>query len=231
MKNAIYRYLGNCPPAFELFQKLEAAGDLYLIGGVLREFLDHKKIESLRDIDIVIDIKEQAYWLKILEQYPFQRNRFEGYKLMCSGLLMDTWNIEDTWAFRNRIVHCAPAEYVRYLPETVFLNVDSIIYDWKHEVWERKKYEEAMRTRILDVVLPDNPQILLNIVRSFVLSRRYHMKFSNTLKNIVLAELRETENSEEFAKKLFHEQIRRYRKEVLSQEELLREVEILLGDA
>ena len=130
MKNAILAYLEQCPPALELFHRLTSAGHVYLIGGVLREYLDHQCIESLRDIDIVIDVQNTDLWRNILRDYSFGVNRFGGNKLICSGLLLDVWPIETTWAFRNGIIQCAPKDYINKLPQTVFLNIDSVIYDW-----------------------------------------------------------------------------------------------------
>ena len=57
MKNSIRNYLRDHPPAAEIFKKIELAGDVILIGGILREFLDHNKIQNLRDIDIIVDVK------------------------------------------------------------------------------------------------------------------------------------------------------------------------------
>ena len=84
MKNAILAYLEQCPPALELFHRLTSAGHVYLIGGVLREYLDHQCIESLRDIDIVIDVQNTDLWRNILRDYSFGVNRFGGNKLICS---------------------------------------------------------------------------------------------------------------------------------------------------
>lgn len=120
MKHAIYKYLQKCPPALEFFRQLEQAGNIYLIGGILREFRDHNGIANLRDIDIIVSINNAELWKIILNKYYFQENRFGGYKLQCQDLLVDTWKIEETWAFRNNIVCCKACDYVKSLPNTVF---------------------------------------------------------------------------------------------------------------
>lgn len=53
----IENYLNYHPPAEQLFKELYEIGEIYLIGGVLREFLDAGDIKNLRDIDIVINTK------------------------------------------------------------------------------------------------------------------------------------------------------------------------------
>ena len=228
MKQIIYRYLNQHPPALELFQGLEQAGDLYLIGGVLREFLDHKDLHKLRDIDIIIDVKRPQQWKNTLEKYLLRSNRFGGNKLICDGLLVDTWPIEQTWAFRENIVECSPEEYVEKLPDTVFLNIDGIIFDWKHEKWNRSRYEEAMSSRILDVVLVDNPQIPLNIVRAFGLRKRYNMNFSENLVQVILAEYKRYQYIAQFLDLLMCEQQRRYKQDILSRAQLAAELDKLL---
>ncbi len=47
---------------------MEEIGNIYLIGGVLREFKDNNKIINLRDIDIIIDIKNSVCLEKILSK-------------------------------------------------------------------------------------------------------------------------------------------------------------------
>lgn len=227
MKNAIYTYLRKCPPSLELFEQLERVGNLYLIGGVLREFRDYHKIHSLRDIDIIVEINDRQLWEKTLRDFAFRTNRFGGNKLICHDLLVDAWALEETWAFRNHIVECEPKDYVTFLPSTVFLNIDSIIYDWNNEIWYDEIYQEAMQTRILDVVLEKNPQLLLNIVRAFVLKNRYQMQFSSKLKEIIFKQYENARNFSLFCDELFAEQVRRYNKPVLSKADLLNELNAL----
>ena len=69
IKDEIYSYLQDYPPSMELLNCLEETGDLYLIGGALREYKDYGKIKKLRDIDIVIDIKLMDRWNNILKKY------------------------------------------------------------------------------------------------------------------------------------------------------------------
>lgn len=228
MKNAIYAYLEKHPPAFELFQLLEQIGDIYLIGGVLREFLDHATISELRDIDVIINIKYRDLWAIMLNKYKLRSNRFGGHKLVCAGLLIDAWPIEQTWAFREKIVKCSPDQYVSMLPETVFLNIDGIIYNWEEEKWYDTKYRQALATKTLDVVLPQNPQILLNIVRSLVLKQRYDMNLSHALEKIIYEEFKKFRSMDQFIESLMSEQIRRYGKEVFPKEKMLLELDNII---
>ena len=230
MKNSIYYYLGNHPPALKLFQSLESAGDLYLIGGVLREYRDHHEINSLRDMDIIIQVRDVIAWNNILETYSFYTNRFGGHKLTCDGLLIDVWPIEDTWAFRKHIIQCPPEEYLLNLPKTVFLNIDGIIYDWDSETWYDAEYQQALSSHILDVVLPQNPQIPLNILRAFVLADRYNLSFSQKLTKIIYQSCSTFNSLSDFSYLLLQEQRKRYGKDIFSYEEIQNNLYTLLRD-
>lgn len=221
LSEAIHSYLKKYPPALELFLQLEETGDIYLIGGVLREFRDNGNILDLRDIDIIIDIKNRKQWKKILDEFETKMNSFGGYKLFCSGLVVDVWPLEETWAYRKSIVKCRPNEYPDHLVETVFLNIDAIIYDLKRNTWFDEKYQEAKRSGILDVVLEHNPQVPLNIIRAMILKKRYSMSYSQKLKNIIT---REMGKDKKFSDKLMQIQEDRYKREILSKDEIEKEL-------
>ncbi|MFR2170674.1 MAG: hypothetical protein ACLS54_08380 [Anaerostipes hadrus] len=69
----IENYLNYHPPAEQLFKELYEIGEIYLIGGVLREFLDAGDIKNLRDIDIVINTKEIDKFNEICLKYQAQK--------------------------------------------------------------------------------------------------------------------------------------------------------------
>lgn len=77
-----------------------------------------------------------------------------------------------------------------------------------------------MDTRILDIVLEENPFLELNIVRSFVLKKRYQMTFSERLKDLIKDYVQECETQKYDATyKLYETQNIRYKKEILSKNE------------
>lgn len=220
MKDAIYQYLDSHPPALRLFRSLESAGNLYLIGGILREYLDHHEFSFLRDMDIIIQVRDRTAWNDIIKKYSFYTNRFGGHKLVCDGLLIDIWPIEDTWAYRNHVIQCPPEEYLHNLPKTVFLNIDGIVYDWTSETWYDSEYRQAINSHLLDVVLPQNPQIPLNVLRAFVLADRYHLSFSSELTKIIYQSYVACDNLTQFSNLIFQEQQKRYKKEIYSRSEI-----------
>lgn len=215
--DAICDFLEKYPPSLELYKGLCQAGDLYLIGGVLREYRDKGDIQELRDIDIIIDITSEEVWEKFLLKYSPVRNSFGGYKMLCKDFVIDVWILRETWAYREKVISCTEPEFIKYLPETVFLNLDAIIYDLRRDVWYDQHYCNAMKSGEIDIILEKNPQLLLNIVRAFVLKKRYNMSFSNKLLNVIK---REVDINKDFLKDLMRIQEERYRKVVMCQSEI-----------
>ena len=217
-KKTVLRYLEEHPPAYRLFLDLQEAGNLYMIGGALREYRDKSSIKVLRDVDIIVDVKHQSVWDRIIQTYHLYTNRFDGYKINCQDLLVDTWELQQTWAYRTGTVQCDPDQYVNHLSKTVFLNIDSIIYDWNNERWDDSIYGQAMQSKMLDIVLRANPQPELNIVRAFVLQKRYQMRFSDALKQfIVEVYQKKYMDLDDFVAELMNKQRSRYKEEVLPQ--------------
>ena len=225
MKQIIYEHLEKCPPALELFRKLERYGNLYLIGGVLREFKDHGCIQELRDIDIVVDTLKKENCKAMLSEYEPQINTFGGYKISCLDLIVDIWFLDETWAYREKIMDCPPEQYGERLTDTVFLNIDGIAYNWNSEKWEEDKYRESMNLREIDIVLEQNPQVKLNIIRAMVLRKRYDFTFSERLKTIILEQ---KSSSDDLQQELYHIQKKRYKKDILSFDEIGEELNRLL---
>lgn len=227
MKNvraAVEEYLYSYPPAFELFQKFLQIGEVFLIGGVLREYRDKNNIEVLRDADFIIDVHDSVAWKELIEEYKPEKNHFDGYKFYCSGFLVDVWKVEDTWAYRKNIIQFDKDNYLDTLPKTVFLNLDSIIYDMNNDSWHDAIYSQAKESGILDVVLEDNPHLDLNILRSMILRRRYQMDYSEKLRAIIEQESRRNIN---LIERLLNIQEDRYHEEILSKVIIEEELQLI----
>ena len=214
---SIENYLNYHPPAEQLFKELYEIGELYLIGGVLREFLDAGDIKNLRDIDIVINTKEIDKFNEICLKYQAQKNSFDGYKMMCTDLVVDVWRIEQTWAYRENVVQCQENDYLKNLTRTVFYNIDSIVYDIKKDMWYDDVYKKAKENNMLDIVLEENPYIDLNILRGMILQSTYDMEYSSKIKDIVRDRYQQENNYE---KLLYDIEIKRYKREILSLDDI-----------
>ena len=70
---------------------------------------------------------------------------------------------------------------------------------------------------VIDVVLEENPQILLNIVRAFILKKRYTMSFSDKLMSII----NDTRAlNKDFIGSLMQIQKKRYKEIIIEQREI-----------
>lgn len=85
----------------------------------------------LRDIDIVLDTDRKEEYKRFIESYSPEKNRFGGYKIQCQDLIVDIWLLNQTWAYSTNKIQCQKQDYPSKLPQTVFLNMDSIVYDLK----------------------------------------------------------------------------------------------------
>ena len=73
-------------------------------------------------------------------------------------------------------------------------------------------------------VLDDNPQMELNLLRAMVLRKKYNMVYSQRLKDVFRKAMSYEMDYAELEKVLSREQIRRYKKEMLSEEEIKDEI-------
>lgn len=226
MKTTVLKYLNYHKLAQQLFMELYDIGDLYLIGGVLRKFLETGDIENVRDIDVVISTKEIDWFYKICMKYQARKNSFNGYKINCDGYSIDVWRIEDTWAYRKNIINCSEEDYLKNLPFTVFFNLDSLVYDIKRDVWYDELYRKAKESNILDIVLEDNPYIDLNILRGLIFQNKYHMKYSTRLKELISNRYKKEKNMKKI---LYDIQYKRYKKEVLSLDDIQNQLDYLFS--
>ena len=89
IRSNLKEYLNHHPIADQLFMKLYNIGELYLIGGVLREFLETCDFRNVRDIDLVISTKKVGQFHEICAKYHTKKNSFGGYKINCDGITID----------------------------------------------------------------------------------------------------------------------------------------------
>lgn len=227
IRSNLKEYLNHHPIADQLFMKLYNIGELYLIGGILREFLETCDFRNVRDIDLVISTKEVDQFHKICMKYHTKKNSFGGYKINCDGITIDVWNIENTWAYKKNIIKCFEEDYFKNLPYTVFYNLDSLIYDVKNDIWYDDFYKEAKESNVLDIVLEENPQIDLNILRGMIFQNRYHMEYSERLIKLIHERCR---NEKEYGKILYAIQLKRYKKKILSLKDIEEQLDQIFSE-
>ncbi|WP_394884790.1 hypothetical protein [Clostridium butyricum] len=180
-----YKLIKEYPDANSLINQLGKYGELLLFGGAVREYNDSGFETMPRDFDIVISKNNNVDLDMILQNFYYKKNRFNGYKLNTNGIEFDIWELENTWAFKENKINCSQNEYKYRLQDTVFLNIDSVVYNLTARKMFDEKYEKAMKSKEIDVVLEDNPYKELNMVRAIALKNKYDMEFSARLKNMI----------------------------------------------
>jgi hypothetical protein len=139
-------------------------GGIYLFGGILRDLALFGRKGFASDIDLVVegDWKHVIVHLKALGA---NQNRFGGFRLNVDGWPVDIWSACETWAIREGFVRYRGIES---LTETTILNWDAILMDWRtKQVVARPKYFREIQSRVLDIVLVENPNPLGAAVRAF----------------------------------------------------------------
>lgn len=156
--------------------------EVYLFGGAVRDYLENN-LDSFRDLDFVVKSKScQSIDIEhyIPTQTKFSRNRYNGYKIYFSDFIVDIWNIENTWAFKNHKLQTS----VENLLNSVYLNIDSLVYLLNEERFINdcdKVYESIKLKKQLDIICKETPYETLNLLRAIIYKNKYSLEFSDNL--------------------------------------------------
>jgi hypothetical protein len=139
-------------------------GEVYLFGGVLRDLALFGRRGFSSDIDLVVE-GDWHHCVPYLRSLGASRNKFGGYRLEVDGWPIDIWHARDTWAIRQGLV---PYQGIASLTKTTILNWDAILMNWRTRNFiAQEGYLDAIKSRVLDVVLERNPNPLGTAVRVF----------------------------------------------------------------
>jgi hypothetical protein len=139
-------------------------GDIYLFGGVLRDLalLGRRGFNS--DIDLVVE-GAWDHCIQYLQSLEARKNKFGGYRLKIGAWPIDIWNARDTWAITQGLV---AYRGIASLTQTTVLNWDAILMNWRTRTFiYRDGYLAELKSRLLDIVLEQNPNPLRMAVRVF----------------------------------------------------------------
>ncbi|WP_373483854.1 hypothetical protein [Acetobacterium sp.] len=212
--------------ADKLIRKLEENGEIIVFGGAVREYIETNYEKLPRDFDIVFKkTKKHKDLESLLSGFFYKKNRFDGYKVLLDDLEFDIWNIDDTWAFRENKVKCKKAHYSQKLTETVFLNVDSIVFNLNKCTLDGKNFYNALENKELDIILEDNPFLELNLLRALVFKDKYDMSLS---KKLVESFRKFSRNNDNYLEALYNIQFSHYKTEKIDKNQLKKELEYII---
>jgi len=182
--NDFFSLMKNYPQANDFIRKLQKNNQMFLFGGAVRKYIESGNNffeDNLpRDFDFVLKKQYDFNLDDIFQSYNYKKNRFGGYKVILNNLTFDVWELSNTWAIKNKYVELSEKK----LCETVFLNIDAIVYDFHNKKLYDEKYQEAKKKRCLEMVLEKNPCKELNLVRSMIFKQKYQMSYSDKLKAV-----------------------------------------------
>ncbi len=184
MKNmlikSLYSKLKTDKDSYNFIMNLMNCCDLYLFGGGVRDLLNNN-LDNIRDLDFVMKSKNNE--MINLESYipdniNFKKNRFNGYKIFFDNLIIDIWDIENTWAFKSNLLNGS----VENLLDSVYLNIDALLYYLNENRYINNCDETYKKIKQLDIILEETPYEKLNLLRAIIYKNKYSLKISNNLK-------------------------------------------------
>lgn len=212
-----------------LLNKIAEKGDIYIIGGALRDSYFNNLIDyKIRDLDLVFSEKIDKI-KEILEEYSYYKNRFGGYKLKLDELYIDIWSYYDSWAFKNKLVKSSKCS-LSSLSKGTFLNIDSLVYNYNTSEMYSYFFKKIIEKRKIDFIskneeyIEKNPNSSLNIVRMLYMQDKYSLTFSDKVKEYII------KYSNKDYKKLYNAQFQHYHQEILEENKIKEKIEILIGE-
>jgi len=202
----------------EFITELSEVGDLLFFGGSIRHVYFEKIEDYPRDFDIAIKFRNKNKFNEVINKYDFKVNRFGGYKFNISNTEFDVWDLNNTWAFKNTYLRACEENLVK----SVFLNVDGIVFNFNKSKLYDYGITQTIKTKEIDILLPNNPQVELNLLRALIFKKKYNFELSSRLKKL-LNDFNNKGNNE-FLEQLHSLQFSHYKTEKISKLEIANEI-------
>lgn len=173
-ENAFYYFIKTFvleDESWTLLNVLASHEQVYVLSGIIRDFLTGE-YEGVRDFDCVLvhgNIKDVDI-IQFLRKSERKVNSFGGLKIKRPGEVIDIWRLADTWGIKNqKIVPSTTA-----LLDSVFFNFSAILYDFNNKKFIfNERFCQFLRTRTMDIIYPENPNIPLCLVNVLY----YHLRY------------------------------------------------------
>lgn len=173
-ENAFYYFIKTFvldDESWKLLNALASHEQVYVLSGIIRDFLTGE-YEGVRDFDCVLvhgNIKDVDI-IQFLRKSERKVNSFGGIKIKRPGEVIDIWRMADTWGIKKQNI--APSTTA--LLDSVFFNFSAILYDFNNKKFIfNERFSQFLRTRTMDIVYPENPNIPLCLVNVIY----YHLRY------------------------------------------------------
>ena len=206
----------------DFVETLSKIGEIIFFGGSIRDlYLANEHQNSPRDYDVVINLNRNiTEFENFLESYEYRKNRFDGYKIIVGDTEFDIWRIEKTWAFNNKLLE----NEERNLIESVYLSVDGIAYNYNKKILYDNILKDTDDRKEINIVLKNNPQKELNLLRGLIFKEKYNYNLSYELKSEYRDFKRMNKN---LSKILYDLQYDHYKEEKLTLEQIEKELRMI----
>lgn len=177
----IHGILACAGPLADFVMHLETKYRVILFGGSVRDYLIFNGKYPPRDIDIVVaGIQSNDELLEAIGKHlgalTWRYNRFGGVKVGTSGITLDCWRIEDTYAFRKGKIKTS----VKSLLDTPMLNIDRYAYDMSTMQYIDDCNKRPFPSRI-DFHRYEDELLEINLIRALIYSKKYNLKLSPSI--------------------------------------------------
>lgn len=176
--NAVIQKYKNQNSTFcSFWHLLIEIGNFYIIGGAIRSIHNNS---NPRDIDIIVKSSIKGILKNLGGNIKISRNYYGGYKIDCNGIMIDIWDFENHWAFKDGLL---PADE-KYLGESCFFDFDALVYSPATNYLDIDRYLHAIESRTIDFIKNDNkyvecnPGDLTNVIRAIVSANDFNLTFS-----------------------------------------------------
>jgi hypothetical protein len=180
INTVIQNYKNENSTFCNFWQSLIGSGDFYIIGGAIRSIYNNTKP---RDIDIIIKNDVQEILTSLDDGVAINRNYYGGYKIDLNGIVVDVWDFENHWAFKNGILSADE----KHLAESCFFDFDALVYSPTTGYLNIDHYLHAIESHMIDFIKNDrvcierNPGELTNVIRAIVAANEFNLSFSTAV--------------------------------------------------
>lgn len=162
----------------ELLDILVEQCDVYVFGGVIRNFLLGYPFH--RDIDFVVYAKEKITLpIELFHGINITRNKFGGVKLTFPHLTIDVWGLDRTWGVLQVGGNPTPNTLIR----TVFFNFSAIVFDYKKQNFiYSDDFLKFYKSKTMDLVYERNPYPTACVVNACYYALEYNFSIGKRLR-------------------------------------------------
>lgn len=178
---AFQLYVNTILPSEEarlLLKELSSQCEVYVFGGVIRNFLLGYPFH--RDLDFVVCTDHPlSLSFRLLRRFNITKNKFSGIKLTQGNFTVDIWNIKDSWG----IIHRGGKNTPYNLLNTVFFNFSAIIFNYNTPRFiSTELFDVFYKNLTMEVVYARNPFPSSCIVNSFHYTQEYNFTIGKSLR-------------------------------------------------